>query len=481
MRALFSDINFRYTDALEEKNHSPEIIDKAFVDIERILEKINDKSKFLVTGSKGSGKSALATKLQLTSENKWDLFVSLDDLEQFDFRLLEKSTSEKTTGLNGIINTWQMLILIRIIPLLLSDQNIELKNSRLKQLNASLTKIGLTASDSLISIVEYTSSKGVFSKLKALAGEAGFKFGNEERYNIKQPSAISDAIKGVLSDVVGADSKNYYLVIDGLDYAVRYGKANIHHLADLISATRLLNSFFIQKNLNIKIIILIRDEIVALIPDPNLAKRINDNGIQIRWYDNSRDLFKTSLLEVIEKRAHLAGYTGTITELWSQWFVKAVDIQSLRFILDTTRFLPRDLISFFRELQKIKAEPPFLWENVLSALANYSDWFLTELNDSIVGILNEDIRTSITTIFSLLGKEFTLDDFEKIKKRILPNDNTSSETILCELFNTSWIGNKWVDNGNYRYAWKHRKKNAIFNSQRTICLHKGLYKTLNLI
>lgn len=478
---MFHDINFKYTDALQEKDDYPEIINKAFVDIENVLEKINERGRFIVTGSKGSGKSALASKLQLTSKGSWDLFVSTDDLEQFDFRLLGKSTSEKTTGINSTINTWQMLILIRILPLFLSDQNVTLNNARLKQLEASLKRFGLIASESLISIVEYTSSKGVFSKLKAIAGEVGFKLGEENHYKIKQPSALSEAIKGILADISGTESKKYYLIIDGLDYAVRYGKENVYHLADLISASRQLNTFFTQKNINAKVIILIRDEILSLIPDPNLAKRINDNGIQIKWHDNSRDPFKTGLLEIVEKRAHLVGYTGTITELWPQWFAKAVDARSLRLILDNTRFLPRDLITFFRELQAIKAMPPFSWENILVALANYSDWFITELKDSIVGILNENVRTSITPILSLLGKEFTLEEFDNAKRKILPTEKTSSGAILHELFNTSWIGNKWEDEGDYRYAWRHRKKNAVFNPQLTICVHKGLYKTLNLI
>jgi ABC-type multidrug transport system fused ATPase/permease subunit len=63
--AMFRDINFRYTDAQEERLHAPELIDKAFVDIENILEEIEKPEKFLVVGPKGAGKSALSSKLQI--------------------------------------------------------------------------------------------------------------------------------------------------------------------------------------------------------------------------------------------------------------------------------------------------------------------------------------------------------------------------------------------------------------------------------
>lgn len=478
---MFQNINFRYTDAQEEKHYSPEIIEKTFVDLGNILEKIKRPEKFIVSGPKGAGKSALASKLQMESEHSWNLFVNSDNLEQFDFRLLAKSTSEKACGLNSTVNVWQLLLLIRFVPLFLNDHAVADGNDSLRKLNLGLERIGLETSDSLINIVEYTSSKGVFSKLKGLAGEVGFNIGSNEKCNIKQPAEIVNTIKYVLREIRGVELKKYYLILDGLDYTIRYGIDNAHYLADLISASRLLNLYFSNLKIDAKIILLLRDEILTAIPDPNLAKRINDNGIPLKWYDNSRDPFRTSLLEVIQKRANLVGITGNISDIWSQWFDSDVEQKELKLILDNTRYLPRDLISFFRELQKIKTTPPFSREDILAALANYSDWFFSELNDSLVGIIDEDIRVNLPSILSSVGKKFSIDDFNNAKEKICPTSKSSSESILRELFNTSWIGNMWDDNGQFRYAWRHRKKNAVFNSNFSICLHKGLYKTLNLV
>lgn len=252
-----------------------------------------------------------------------------------------------------------------------------------------------------------------------------------------------------------------------------------------MTAVRQINRFFLDFKINAKIIILLRDEIISLISNPNLAKRINDNGIQFKWYDNPREPFKTNLLKVIEKRALLVGFQGTIEELWKQWFDKSVlnyNHHSLSFILDNTRYLPRDLITFFRELQKLNTSPPFSRNTMLAALANYSDWFLAELNDSIVGIIDNDIRENLNNIFSSLGKEFYKKDFEKELNYFCPNCQMPIDTILRELFNTSWIGNIMVTQDNKKkFAWKYRKKNETFKPNFKICLHKGLYKTLNLV
>lgn len=93
--ANFLDINFKYTDAEEEKLYAPELLDHAYVDINQVLEKVRSREKFLVIGPKGSGKTALSSKLSLMEKSEWDLFVETDILEQFEFQLLKRTGGEK--------------------------------------------------------------------------------------------------------------------------------------------------------------------------------------------------------------------------------------------------------------------------------------------------------------------------------------------------------------------------------------------------
>ncbi len=66
----FKEINFKYTDAEEEKLYAPELLDQAYVDINGILEEIEKSENFLVIGPKGSGKTALSSKLQLMEKSQ---------------------------------------------------------------------------------------------------------------------------------------------------------------------------------------------------------------------------------------------------------------------------------------------------------------------------------------------------------------------------------------------------------------------------
>lgn len=479
---MFEKINFKYTDATEERVYAPEIIEACYVDIENILVRINDPSNFIVIGTKGAGKSALASKLQISSSPQWNKFASTDDLEQFEFSLLEKTGGEKGKTIGGAISVWQLLLLIRILSLLLQDEQFKNDNGGVEALGSALQRHGLSPSSSIVSIVQQTSRRGAFFTFKTIYAELRGENTNDTTTKLKDPAAVLESLKELIGECKPSSS-SFRFVIDGLDHPLKDGRSTAAYLGDLINAARSVNLYFASLKVDAKIIVLIRDEVLALIPDPNLAKRLNDNGISLKWYDNTRAPLETSLLKVIEKRAHAAGYTETINELWNSWFSHYIDSrESTGFILDNTRFLPRDLISFFRELQKISIMPPFQRKQVLAALGNYSEWFLQELSDGLVGFVVEEIRTELPAIISELGRRFTFEQFAtKLKEHGL-SEKQLPEEIAKDMFNASWVGNVWkTEEGTDRYSFKHRKRNATFNRNRDMLVHNGLWKALNLI
>jgi Cdc6-like AAA superfamily ATPase len=478
----FEKINFKYTDAEEEKLYAPELIDQAYVDINCILEEIEKPENFLVIGQKGSGKTALSSKLQLMEKSQWNLFVETDELEQFEYSLLNKCGAQKGTSIGGALTVWQLILSIRLLSLFLKDEKFNENNPDIKNLHNNLVQYGLADSSSIISIVQYTSRRGIFGKIKSAISEVKGEKTEEENYKLKDPAAIFAAIKEVLKNMTVAESR-YFLVLDGLDHILRKGRNNAPYIADLINAVRQLNIFFRKCGIIAKVIILIRNEVLQIVPDPNLTKRINDNGVHLKWYDNTRSPFETSLLSIVEKRANLVGIDKNIKTLWYEWFPTSINTSnSFDFVILNTRYLPRDLISFFREVQKLGKKPKFNRIDVLSALNNYSDWFQQELSDALVGLIDENLRVELPDIMSTLGREFSLSQFKTKLKEHGVSSSSEAERIARELFNASWIGNVWkTEQGTPRYSWKHRKLNAKLNLKHQIIVHHGLWKSLNLI
>ncbi|APW69492.1 hypothetical protein AU626_22085 [Salmonella enterica subsp. enterica serovar Sekondi] len=477
----FKDINFEYTDAQEERLHAPNLINEAFVDINKITDSIFKPNKYIVYGPKGAGKSALASKLMFTAQEQWDFFCEIDDLEEFEFSLLKRTSGVGGEKIGGVVIVWKLLLYIRVLSLYGEDELISDSSSNLNGLITDLKKYGFLSTQSLVEVVQETSRKGLYAKFSNLFGALGLQ-GNIDRASeqkVKDPAGLVNAIEKALVEL-GEVKNKHYLIIDGLDYLLRNGKDYSQYLVDLVAAVRQVNNFFSSMRNDSKVVILFRDEILDILPDPNLTKRTTDNGIALNWYDKEGKQFDSYLLKVIENRAKLAGYTEGIKELWKMWFPDKIGKKdSILFILDNSRYLPRDLISFFRSLQSLEKSPPFSVQDIYSATSSYSEWFVSELSDALVGLVNEEIRKSIPEILSDIGPRFTAKEFYEALKEY---DVTMeiADSILDVLFNTSWIGNVWDKFGSPRYAWRHRREKAVMNPKKGCLVHNGLLKSLNL-
>lgn len=475
----FSEINFEYTDAQEERIHAPELIDTAYVDINSITKEIFKPNKYLVYGPKGAGKSALASKLKAMSESQWDFFCDVDDLEEFEFNLLKKTAGTSREKIGGSVTVWKLLLYIRIVSLYQDNGFLNYSGSSAVALFDDLKKYGLLGSKSLIQVVQETSRKGLYSKFSSTLASIQGKYDKSSDSKVKDPAELVESIELALSELPRMES-SHFLILDGLDYLLRNGRNYASYLADLVAAIRQVNNFFSEKGNNSKVIILFRDEVLDLVPDPNLTKRANDNGIALDWYDKEGRPFDSYLLQIIESRAHLSGFNKDIKYLWKEWFPeKIAGKDSILFVLDSTRYLPRDLISFFRAMQSIKKDPPFTDQDVFSALNSYSEWFASELSDALVGLIEENVRSNVEAILSEIGPRFETSDFkESLEEYGL--DEEHAERILGIMFSTSWIGNVWEKFDSPRYAWKHRRKKAVFSPRKTSVVHNGLLKALNL-
>ncbi|MCG2839102.1 hypothetical protein L6J37_19905 [Photobacterium sp. WH77] len=475
----FSEINFEYTDAQEERIHAPELIEAAYVDINSITKEIFKPNKYLVYGPKGAGKSALASKLKAMSKSQWDFFCDVDDLEEFEFNLLKKTGGTSGEKIGGSVTVWKLLLYIRIVSLYQDNGLINDSGSSAVALFDDLKKYGLLGSKSLIQVVQETSRKGLYAKFSATISSIQGKYDKSSDSKVKDPAELVESIELALSELPKIEA-SHFLILDGLDYLLRNGRNYAGYLADLVAAIRQVNNFFSEKGNNSKVIILFRDEVLDLVPDPNLTKRANDNGIALDWYDKEGRPFDSYLLQVIESRAHLSGFNKDIKYLWKEWFpAEIAGKDSILFVLDSTRYLPRDLISFFRAMQSIKKEPPFTDQDVFSALNSYSEWFASELSDALVGLVEEDVRSNVEAILSEIGPRFETKNFkESLEEYGL--DEEHAEKILGIMFSTSWIGNVWEKFDSPRYAWKHRRKKAVFSPRKTSVVHNGLLKALNL-
>src|SRR6266705_1326753 len=84
------DINFGFSSAEIERAQAPELLEKGFLDYNAASEKAISGPTFLFLGYKGSGKSAIAERLALLAEQKFDQFVKILNLADFPFTPFSK-------------------------------------------------------------------------------------------------------------------------------------------------------------------------------------------------------------------------------------------------------------------------------------------------------------------------------------------------------------------------------------------------------
>lgn len=476
--ANFNDINFRYTDARNEKLYSPEVLQRAFVDLQSCVEKIAEPDKYIVYGAKGSGKTALGSYYELLAEAKWDIFARIDDLEDFDYSLLSDISAK--SRIPQTVGAWKFLLAIRLYALLAEDEGLRQVNPNLNVLLDDLDKRGLLPSPNLSKLAERTLERGAeigfsfFAEIKA-------KIGDDSSSQIKSPTQIADSLIDFFRELQPCSAR-YLLFVDGLDHVLRYGSADLPAIADLISAARIINEVLLETGLSAKIVILIRDEIARIVPNPDLAKRLSDNGLLLDWYRDVRDPFRTDLLQVIEKRATLVGFQNNIEELFNQWLPLTLFHRSTAaFILERTRFLPRDLIRFFYYLQILKTKPKYSPFAVFAAENSYSQWLYDELSDSLAGLIDDQVRRSLNSILQQLGRFFTVDELEKTLDQYDLNDLISGELLAQIMFETHWIGNYRRDaKGTEYFTFRSRSRSAGFSRESECIVTAGILKALNL-
>ena len=473
-----TDIDFRYSDARTEKLYSPEILRDGFVDFEARSRELLQPEKYIVYGPKGSGKTALAGHVELSAAGRYDWFARTEELDEFDFSSLrfDETVSDQYSGLSG----WRFLLALRILTLMLRDEGLVHANPSLGTLRADLEAQGLLASASLVTVAERTMKGGASLGFRFFA-DVSLKGDRETRWRPKSPAQMADAIIDYLRSMTPTGSK-YLLFVDGLDYVLRKGKAHVGTIADLLSAVRTVNEALLQSRVDGKVVILLRDEIARLVPSPDLTKRLNDNGIYVDWSPNLRDMFDNQLLAVVERRARAAGFTGDIRALWGQWFPRRMhQVSSVKYVLLRTRFLPRDIISFFRAAQKVASRVPLEPGQVMVAEKSYSDWFFSELSDALQGMVAEEVRTAAASIIREVGIEFTVQDLQNSLAARGLDRLESGVSLANAMFETHWLGNVWLPAGRQPYvSFKYRGRNAGFSADKRCVLHLGLRKGMNL-
>jgi hypothetical protein len=370
------------------------------------IEELLSHNFTIVTGRKGTGKTALAKFLKEKYKN-WGI--------DFAYRL---SVDEFTGQFNGKFESVaeQMpeiilfYILTRTTQLLLENGHFNKKNS--EYWNNFLMENGLQDINEYKAFVEWASTH---------EAEVDFKIFDGKNTKERRKTTISNTTGNLFNSLYKSllPKKKVLIFIDDLtDYLDRTDKnrltQEISIVRDILLRLDKYNSTLVTENKNLSFICCIRDDLWGHMEGSNINK-LKNNSLKLRWDEKS---FCSLLIRRLpffqsDQKKSLENPEAAITEQFPNEIFRKILAESgtkkfktnfYAYMMAVSFNRPRDFLKFCYAMRaRLSEKHPVEIQNIESAEVEYSDYFIGEIKDELF----------------LLSKVIGFkDDLENIKKLI---------------------------------------------------------------
>lgn len=480
------EFEFGFADATKEYTRTPIIFKNAFCDTRNYIDKLLNSYEFLLIGRKGVGKTAYCSKMQKLSDEKDDLFTFKLNMNDFEFSTFGKTgIDDDVIGTQKYKTSWDFLLLMTIYKILYNEMQIT-EIDKINNIIFLLDSLGFSLDDG------YKADVTKLSKLKVGINVKVFDLEYEKEFNVKprtymeRLSVITEKMLNVIKDVY-LNERQMIIILDGLDDILRYKKNKLEIIASLIRSADYINDSVLSSKNKIKIIILMREDILSQLNDPDLNKIIQDGALYLSWGENLGDLRK-----LVDLRFGVKGIPQDKAEkCWDSIFPSKIKGKSSwDYVLDYTLYKPRDVLQFLKYCQSLYSENESMTlSETLNVLKTYSNkYFIEEMKNELVGFVDDELINEIPAIFRKLGgRAFKLDEIHKIAnennfRREISVDET--KMLLLYLFEAGYIGQLLENarNGVKKRSviFKYRNTTARIDYYQKFITHQGLHSGLGV-
>lgn len=369
-----------------------------FEDYLEVLDQL-EQSKFIFTGRKGAGKSAIAKFIKDNSDKSVDSYASLLRISDFE---VEKYIQETDIPNEQLLFEW--LILVNIIKLIVKCGT--------SQYTAQFSKLKkfIENNSGMVSIDKYQFSEG----LRKTGGEVSFgvlthMFGGilKNHFDVKVTKApfyklipaLKDIVRTVLEFPVNKDIE-YWLLFDDLDIGFEPNRERDNdRIMNLLRVAKEYNNE-VFLNTQTRILVFLREDIKKVITSkyPDSAKIFSSYEVNINWYNHSLHVSNESenpLKRLVDKRIevnlknNLIDFKGNSWDnLFENHLYEFGGKSSFKYVLDHTFYRPRDLITILSIISHNDYTLPISLKNLRKIIEKY------------IGINVNEIKSELSLLFS---------------------------------------------------------------------------------
>lgn len=468
-----------------------------FYDGNENYEKLNRDNYYLITGSKGSGKTLLANYFAKNKEKNKNCVV--DTLYAVDF-IEEKllSFSKSPIAKEELTIFWKYVYLRNIGKLICKKiyglpfyKLKRFKKFRIKKLEELLNEIQL--------IVESAEFSNYFEECNNMSGSVGGKGGKFGLNNAEKNSEtnknqmkkkkyyelISELEKEIIKCVKLKDE--IYVIYDDLDQLEEEMdlKDFIDLMKSMIYAADNLNAKFRKKKLNIRILHVVRSDIKEMLFEDsnNIQKAFSDYGVNIDWFSKrmgkpyNHPIMKMLLHKIRNSVKEYSDYDDKT--LYKNVFDE--DEPILDFVLTHSFGRPREIIEFMLIYQeKFPNLTTIRLSNLVECLPIFSEWLYgAVLGEIKIQENSDDVKQLLALIKERGFKNFT---YQKLFYFMNNNSKIYVDNMLETLQIMYKLGLVGLRNKNGTSEFHFRSNvNSLPRDYSKFIVHYGLCKYLNLM
>jgi hypothetical protein len=390
------DFIIGYPEAEAEANSNSIIkLSDFFVDYLDIIEELNTP-KFIISGRKGCGKTALGQHIIEIKDNTPNFFSAFIRKNDLNIEKIVQTGKEIGSNLESEL-LFKWTILVKLLKLISLNESVQDKSE------IKLLKSFLKINSGYVDIDEY--------QITEIIRNNGFEIQTEQLRRLVSAKLNKDiCIKGsqapfyklipLLQETIIAllktDCENentYVLVFDDLD--IGFKMDNEEHLNNIANLLRIAKDFnnnvFAENQLDVKVIILLRDDILNAIEisGADLAKLISSYTIRLNWWEDYKEEKDTKIRKFIDKRIRFnLKRKGLNSEDMNPWDFLFSETEfhtktSFKYVLDHTFFRPRDLILFFQPISDYAYKIPLSFYETNHLLGDFVVALFKELRNEL--------------------------------------------------------------------------------------------------
>lgn len=257
------------------------------------------------------------------------------------------------------------------------------------------------------------------------------------------------------------------------------------NIISLIKAADQLNLEFVKKAIDAKFILALRLDIFDSLNDSDLNKVRMDNSVHLDWGQKvslESPLIKLVLMKIRTSIKEFAKLQDD--ELFNKLFPMIRSEEPEKFLLERTFLRPRDLISFLNIIINRHPNTQYFGEDyILEAEKEYSNYFLNEIKNEMLGHVEEGVINSGFLLLKQFGKDRF--KFPEVKSFYETNKKTfveelNIEKLFKDFYKFGVIGNLHSQDGSgkLRVSFSYPDSLSALHFENDIVIHRGLKKYL---